>query len=163
MTIAHKTKSIVPSVFKQYGPSLCITNEQNKKIAEFELLTNAKFKRNIKGYVSANLCVTDVEQLLLANLRIAKKQIMGLPCVICGEPDTTIYHIKHVRKTLQKKQLSNFNYCLEVMGLTNYKTISVCSYHYKLIHSGKYDDTSLKTIFKNFKNKGIGFDEKKRL
>lgn len=161
MTIAHKTKSKVPKVFKKYGPNLSITNQHNKVISNFGVLTNAKFKRNIKEYVKSNLCVADVEQLLLSNLRIAKKQIISLPCVICGEQNTVMHHIKHVRKVLQKKQPGSFNYYLEAMRLVNRKTIPVCPYHHKLIHSGKYDGVSLKTVFKNVKNEGIGFNKKK--
>jgi len=161
MTIAHKTKSKVPKVFKKYGPSLSITNQHNKVIGKFDVLTNAKFKRDPKGYGTSNLCVADVEQLLLANLRIAKKQIIRLPCVICGEQNTVMHHVKHVRKVLQKKQPNIFNYYLEVMRLVNRKTIPVCQYHHKLIHSGKYDGVSLKNIFKNFKNEGIGFNKNK--
>jgi len=55
MTIAHKTKSKVPKVFNKYGPNLSITNDQNKVIANFGILTNAIFKRNIKGSVTSNL------------------------------------------------------------------------------------------------------------
>jgi len=105
--------------------------------------------------------VTDVEQLLLANLRIAKKQIIRLPCFICGEQNTVMHHIKHVRTALQKKQTGSYNYYLEVMRLTNRKTIPVCHYHHKLIHSGKYDGVSLKNVFNNFKEEGIGFNKKK--
>lgn len=161
MTIAHKTKSKVPKVFKKYGLSLSITNHGNKVIGNFGVLTNATFKRNIKNFVTSNLCVVDVEQLLLANLRIAKKQIIRSPCVICGDLNTEMHHIKHVRKTLQRTQPGSFNYYLEVMRLTNRKTIPVCRHHHKLIHSGKYDGVSLKNVFKNFKNEGIGFNKKK--
>jgi len=55
MTIAHKTKSKVPKVFKKYGPNLGITNDKNKVIAYFGILTNAIFKRNIKGSGTFNL------------------------------------------------------------------------------------------------------------
>ena len=79
--------------------------------------------------------------------RIAKKQIVRLPCVICGEQNTVMHHVKHVRKVLQKKNPNSFNYYLEVMRLTNRKTIPVCPYHHKLIHSGKYDGVSLKNTF----------------
>ena len=66
-----------------------------------------------------------------------------------------------MRKALQKKKPGNYNYYLEVMRLTNRKTIPVCSHHHNLIHSGKYDGVSLKTVFNNFKKEGIGFDKKK--
>lgn len=45
MTIAHKTKSKVPKVFKKYGPALTIRNDTNKVSASFGLLSNAKFKK----------------------------------------------------------------------------------------------------------------------
>lgn len=76
MTIAHKTKSKVPKVFNKYGPNLSIKDEHGKEIAKFSPLSNSQFKRNIKDYKPSNLCVTDIEQLLLANLRIARKQMV---------------------------------------------------------------------------------------
>jgi len=160
MTIAHKTKSKVPKILNKYGPNLCVTDEKGKEIAKFGLLSNSQFKRNIKGYMSSNLCVVDVEQLLLANLRVARKRIVRQPCIICGEPNAEMHHVKHVRKILQKKKPNSYNYYLEVMRLTNRKTIPVCSHHHYLIHSGKYDGVSLKTVFENFKNEGIGFNRK---
>jgi hypothetical protein len=105
--------------------------------------------------------VTDVEQLLFTNLRIAKKQIVRLPCVICGEPNAIMYRIQHGRQILQKNKPGSFNYYLEMMRLTNRKTVSVCSHHHKLIHLGKYDGLSLRTIFKNFEKEGIGYNKNK--
>lgn len=161
ITIAHKTKSKVPKVFKKYGSNLCITNNHGKEIVKFGLLTNSQFKCNIKNHVYSNLCVTDVEQLLFTNLRIAKKQIVRLPCVICGEPNAIMYRIQHGRQILQKNKPGSFNYYLEMMRLTNRKTVSVCSHHHKLIHLGKYDGLSLRTIFKNFEKEGIGYNKNK--
>jgi len=160
MTIAHKTKSKVPKVFKKYGPDLCITDADNKAIASYGTLTNSNLKRNVRTYRPKNFCATDVEQLLLTNLRVAKKQLIRMPCVFCGKK-AVMHHVKHVRKTLQKKKRGSFNYYLEVMRLTNRKTIPVCDYHHKLIHDGKYEGVSLKTVFKNFRKEGIGFNKKK--
>jgi len=100
MTIAHKTKSKVTKVFKKYGSNICVTNKDNIEIAKFGILTNANFKRNIKGYKPVDLCATNIEQLLLANLRIAKKQIVRRPCVFCGDENSQRHHVKHVRKVL---------------------------------------------------------------
>jgi hypothetical protein len=83
-----------------------------------------------------------------------------MPCVFCGK-NAVMHHIKHVRKTLQTKKPGSFNYYLEVMRLTNRKTIPVCDYHHKLIHDGRYDGVSLKTVFNNFRKEGIGFNKKK--
>jgi len=161
MTIAQKTKSKTPKVFKKYGRNLVVTDKDNKEVANFRILTGKNFKRNVKSYSGSNLVVTDVKQLLLANLRIAKKQIVREPCIICGDPNTEMHHVKHVRKILTKKKPGSYDYYLEVMRLTNRKAIPVCQHHHNLIHAGKCNGVSLKTVFQNFKKEGIGFNQKK--
>lgn len=49
------------------------------------------------------------------------------------------------------------------MRLTNRKTIPICKYHHNLIHAGNYYGVLLKTVFKNFKKEGIGYNKKSRL
>ena len=49
MTIAHKTKSTVPKVFKKYGSELSIRDNSNKIIASYGFLSNSKFKKNVKN------------------------------------------------------------------------------------------------------------------
>ena len=51
-----------------------------------------------------------------------------------------------VRKILKNKKPGSYNYYLEVMRLTNRKTIPVCSFHHKLIYVGKYDGVFLKIL-----------------
>jgi len=51
MTIAHKTKTKISKVFKKYSVGLFITDENNKKIAEFGSLSKVRFKRNIKSKI----------------------------------------------------------------------------------------------------------------
>jgi len=51
MTIAHKTKTKISKVFKKYSIGLLITDENNKKIAEFGSLPRVEFKRNIKSKI----------------------------------------------------------------------------------------------------------------
>ena len=160
MTIAHKTKSKVPKVFKKYGSELTVTDSNNKVIASFGVLSNANFKKNVsQSYVSFS-SVTDIEQLLLVNLKVAKQHLILWPCVICGAP-AEMHHIKHVRKTLSKKKLGSFNYYLEAMRLVNRKTLPVCKYHHNLIHAGKYDKDSLSNLFDSFKKNGVGFNKNK--
>ena len=160
MTIAHKTKSKVPKVFKKYGSELTVTDSNNKVIASFDVLSNANFKKNVsQSYVSFS-SVTNIKQLLLVNLKVAKQHLILWPCVICGAP-AEMHHIKHVRKTLPKKKLGSFNYYLEAMRLVNRKTLPVCKYHHNLIHAGKYDKDSLSNLFDSFKKNGVGFDKNK--
>jgi hypothetical protein len=77
MTIAHKTKSKITKVFKKYGSELTITDSNNKVIASFGVLSNANFKKNVRqSYVSFSH-TTDIEQLLLANLKVAKQHLIS--------------------------------------------------------------------------------------
>jgi group II intron reverse transcriptase/maturase len=160
MTIAHKTKSKVSKVFDKYEANLTIKDGKNKIISSYGILTNSNFKKTVSSSRIEFTSVTNIEQLLFANLKIAKQHLIKWPCVICGEP-AEMHHIKHVRKALQKKKSGSFDMYLEVMRLVNRKTLPVCKYHHNQIHSGKYDGTSLKTLFDSFKKGGIGFNKNK--
>jgi len=105
MTLAHKSKRKTPQVFRKYGVGLCVTDNQNKVIANFGFLTNVNFKRNIRHYRPSNLYITDVEQLLSASLRVAKKQMVRVPCEI---PD--IMKSASTGKTPRKTNPGSFNY-----------------------------------------------------
>lgn len=160
MTIAHKTKSKITKVFKKYGDKLLIRDSDNKIIASFGILTNLTFKKNVNSYKLEFLNTINVEQLLLSNLKIAKQHLIKWPCAICGAP-AEMHHIKHVRKTLQKKKPESFNAYLEAMRLVNRKTLPLCKFHHHTVHTGKYDGDSLSNLFKSFKEKGVGFNKAK--
>ena len=160
MTIAHKTKSKVPKIFKKYGPELTIQDNNNKTIASYGLLSNSKFKKNVKSSHVSFSDITSIEQLLLANLKVAKQHLIKWPCVICGEP-AEMHHVKHVRKTLSKKKSGTYDFYLEAMRLVNRKTLPVCKFHHGLINAGKYDKESLKSLFNSFKENGVSFNKTK--
>jgi retron-type reverse transcriptase len=158
MTIAHKTKSKVPKVFKKYGHELSIRNSENKVVAEYGTLSNKGFKKGVSR--ASNFLPPDVDMLLVENLKIAKQHLIKWPCVICGDV-AEMHHIKHVRKVLKKKKPGTFDMYLEAMRLVNRKTLPVCKRHHVMIHSGQYDGESLKSLFNSFKNNGVGFNKVK--
>lgn len=159
MTIAHKTKSKVPKVFKKYGKTLTIRDGEDKVTAHFSLLTNKQFKKSVK-FNSATL-PPNVEVLLKENLKIASKHLIKWPCVICGDPNAEMHHVKHIRKSLRKKNPKSFDAYLEAMRIVNRKTLPVCKEHHNMIHSGVYSGESLSTLFDKFKSNGVGFNKKK--
>ena len=160
MSIAHKTKSKITKVFKKYSENLLIRDGNNKIIASFGTLTNSTFKKGIRSYELELPNAVDVEQLLFANLKVAKQHLIKWPCAICGGP-AEMHHIKHVRKSLQKKKPGSFDAYLEAMRLVNRKTLPLCKSHHNQVHSGKYDGESLSNLFESFKKKGIGFNKAK--
>jgi len=154
MTLAHKSKSKITKIFAKYGNNLNIKDSDGKTIAKFQTLTNSSFRNSKRTNNSCN-----VTQLILKNLKLAKKSVVKMPCIICGDPLSEMHHIKSVRKTLKKKVPKSFNYYMEVMRLVNRKVIPVCKYHHNLIHAGKYDGVSLKLMFQNFKQQGYNFNQ----
>lgn len=74
-----------------------------------------------------------------------------------------MHHVKHIRKTLSKKKSGTYDFYLEAvrLGLVNRKTLPVCKFRHGLIHAGKYDGESLKSLFDSFKENGVGFTKAK--
>ena len=161
MTIAHKTKSKTPKIFKKYGYNLAYKNENNKIIAEYGNLTNSTFKKSILNWTA--ITKPEIENLLISNLKTAKKHMIVWPCAICNEKENIeMHHIKHVRKTLKNKKNGSWNAYLEAMRLVNRKTLPVCKKHHNMIHRGEYDGKSLSNIFDSFKNMGLVLIKLKR-
>ena len=75
MTIAHKTKSKVTRVFRKYGDSIKILDENNDKLAEF-----GKYKSNNMKKQSYKLHTKylhrNVHDLLITNLKLAKMSMV---------------------------------------------------------------------------------------
>jgi hypothetical protein len=138
---------------------LTIRNGEDKVLADFGLLTNKQFLKSVKFNYAA--IPSNVEVLLKENLKVASKHLIKWPCVICGDPNAEMHHLKHIRKSLKKKNPKSFNAHLEAMEIVNRKTLPVCKTHHNMIHSGVCDGESLSLLFDKFKNNGMGFSEKK--
>ena len=74
MTLAHKTKSKLPKIFKKYGKDLVITNQVNRVIAKYGSLSSKEFREGVSKldyHLSPN-----IEALLSENLRLAKQRLI---------------------------------------------------------------------------------------
>jgi hypothetical protein len=166
MTLAHKSKSKVPNIFKRHGENLEIKGGPDGRV----LAKYGRFDPRAKGKSSgASHPNRDVQQLLVNSLKLGKMSMLAWPCVICGDR-AEMHHIKqqscrssikHVRKTLSHKKSGSFNAYLEAMRLVNRKTLPVCRKHHLEIHKGHYDGASLKSLFNSFKRQGVGFQKAK--
>mgnify|MGYP002259866197 CR=1 FL=1 len=161
MTIGHKTKMNISKVFKKYGDSLVIKSDNKKVLASWQPynIENFNSKRFRKNLSSINP-ERDIHSLIIKNLRIGKVKQIVLPCAICGDKNSEMHHIKHVRKMLQNKKKNSLNYFLEAMKLVNRKCIPLCKQHHINVHKGLYDGDSLKNIFKHFNNLGVKYNKK---
>lgn len=70
MTLAHKTKSKVPKIFKKYGVDLTITDHNNKVIAKFGRLSNKTFRNNFKNNNTDDFVAPNIDDLSKETFKI---------------------------------------------------------------------------------------------
>ena len=102
----------------------------------------------------------NIQTLIFRNLKLARASTIKFACAICGELETEMHHIHHVRKTLKTKKKKSLYYFLEAMRLVNRKTIPLCKKHHRDVHNGIYDGIALSKVFKYFEKNKAGFNKK---
>lgn len=80
MTIAHKIKSKIPKVFKKYGSDVCIIDDKDNPLVEFESLINTEFKK--KFFKKLILPPSGVDRLLAGGLTWVKTPMVIWPCIV---------------------------------------------------------------------------------
>lgn len=158
-TLAHKTKSKIPKIFKKYGSDLTLKSENNTVIAHYGKSVIEAFQKQRFNRMELTQG-KDVNELLKANIKIAKMHMVRWVCVICQQP-AEMHHLRHVKKVLRKKVPNPYDAYLEAMRIVNRKTLPVCRKHHEMIHSGKYSGTSLTKLFESFKNNGVSYSKVK--
>lgn len=74
---------------------------------------------------------------------------LDLPCALCGNPETEMHHINHIRKT-KITMISPIDSVKRMMFLRNRRQIPVCrDCHMNKIHSGKYTGPPLRKLYDN--------------
>jgi predicted HNH restriction endonuclease len=77
------------------------------------------------------------------NVRLRTRSKLGLPCVVCGDPNRVqMHHVRHIRK-FEDGAPRGFT---RVMAALNRKQVPVCKACHERIHRGEYDGLSLKDL-----------------
>lgn len=77
------------------------------------------------------------------NVRLRTRSKLGLPCVVCGDPNKVqMHHVRHIRK-MDGGEPKGFT---RVMAALNRKQVPVCKACHERIHRGEYDGLSLKDL-----------------
>jgi hypothetical protein len=77
------------------------------------------------------------------NVRLRTRSKLGLPCVVCGNPNKVqMHHVRHIRK-MDDREPKGFT---RVMAALNRKQVPVCKACHERIHRGEYDNLSLKEL-----------------
>ena len=74
---------------------------------------------------------------------------LDLPCALCGNSETEMHHIRHIRKS-NVTEISPIDSVTRMQSLRNRKQIPVCrDCHMNKIHSGLYKEPPLKKLYDN--------------
>jgi group II intron reverse transcriptase/maturase len=171
MTIGHKTKSRIGSVFKKYGDNLCVTNSDNNIVAKWDKWDSIPLTERVKiKWKSDNPGLfKNVEILIKSNLKLGRISLIFEPCVICGSTlNVEIHHIKSARLAQKNTKVNSLKSWVNEKRLDNRNRIPLCSFHHRIVHIGEYQGKNLKNYVKaSFKHDSAeefkGVNERKSL
>jgi hypothetical protein len=131
-TLAHKERSSVAKIFRQYGKSMTFTKPNGRAVCFFTVpLTQVK-KAKTKA---------EVDALPTWGPRRTQTRLQE-SCALCGSLERVeMHHVRHIRKRGQA--VRGFGLYLSAI---NRKQLPVCHTCHRDIHRGKYDGASLAAI-----------------
>jgi group II intron reverse transcriptase/maturase len=136
-TLALKRKVSITRVMKARDIGVRVTNKNGQA-------RNVVFFRNTDWTVKRDAFKDSPEiDLVRMNVRLRTRSKLGLPCVVCGDPDRVqMHHVRHIRK-FEDGAPRGFT---RVMAALNRKQVPVCKACHERIHRGEYDGLSLKDL-----------------
>lgn len=136
-TLALKKKVPITRIMKSRDIGVQITNKNGQ-------VRNVMFYRNTDwtGNRDAFKDRPGID-LVQMQIRLRTRSKLGLPCVVCGNPNKVqMHHVRHIRK-LDGGAPKGFT---RVMQALNRKQVPVCKACHIRIHRGEYDGLSLKDL-----------------
>jgi group II intron reverse transcriptase/maturase len=147
-TLGAKHQLSLKQVFKKYGKPIRakLSGLEKAKTVVFDKpislsaeYLNDKYARTTR-YGKA-LAFVEIDPLQKFINRIKERNILELPCIICGTEDNIeMHHLKRLKDTKDKSTL------IKVMSTMRRKTIPLCMACHDKVHAGKYDGLSLREI-----------------
>jgi group II intron reverse transcriptase/maturase len=136
-TLALKRKTLITRVMKGRDVGVQVRNK-NGQMRRIVFYRNTDWTTNRDAFKDS----PEVD-LVRMNVRMRTRSKLGLPCVVCGDPDTVqMHHVRHIRK-MDGGAPKGFT---RVMAALNRKQVPVCKACHEKIHRGKYDGLSLKDL-----------------
>jgi len=136
-TLALKRKVSITRVMKARNIGVQVTNKNGQ-------VRNVVFFRNTDWTVRRDAFKDSPDiDLVRMNARLRTRSKLGLPCVVCGDPNRVqMHHVRHIRK-FEDGAPRGFT---RVMAALNRKQVPVCKACHERIHRGEYDGLSLKDL-----------------
>ncbi len=136
-TLALKKKVSITRVMKSRDIGVQVTNKNGQA-------RNIMFFRNTDWTVKRDAFKNSPDiDLVRMNVRLRTRSKLGLPCVVCGDPNKVqMHHVRHIRK-MDGGVPKGFT---RVMAALNRKQVPVCKTCHEKIHRGEYDGLRLKDL-----------------
>jgi group II intron reverse transcriptase/maturase len=136
-TLALKKKTSITKVLKARDIGVQVRNTNGQ-------VRNIVFYRNSDWTVNRDAFKNSPEvDLVRMSVRLRTRSKLGLPCVVCGNPDKVqMHHVRHIRK-MDGVAPKGFT---RVMAMLGRKQIPVCKACHEGIHRGDHDGLSLKDL-----------------
>jgi nicotine oxidoreductase len=136
-TLALKRKTPITRVMKGREISVQVRTKKGQ-------VRNIVFYRNTDWTIRRDAFKDSPEvDLVRMNVRLRTRSKLGLPCMVCGDPNKVqMHHVRHIRK-MDDKEPKGFT---RVMAALNRKQVPVCKACHERIHRGEYDSLNLKDM-----------------
>lgn len=136
-TLALKKKVPITRIMKSRDIGVQITNRDGRT-------RNIVFFRNSDWTIKRDAFKNYPEiDLVRMQVRLRTRSKLGLPCVVCGDPNKVqMHHVRHIRK-MDGNEPRGFT---RVMMALNRKQVPVCKACHEKIHRGDYDGLGLKDL-----------------
>lgn len=136
-TLALKKKAPITRVMRGKDIGVQITNQKGQT-------RQVVFYRNTDWTHKRDAFNDSPEvDLVRMQVRLRTRSKLGLPCVVCGDPNKVqMHHVRHIRK-MDGEAPKGFT---RVMQALNRKQVPVCKACHTRIHRGEYDGLSLKDL-----------------
>jgi len=136
-TLALKKKTSITRVMRGRDISVQVRTKKGR-------VRNIVFYRNTDWTIRRDAFKDTPEvDLVTMNVRLRTRSKLGLPCVVCGNPNKVqMHHVRHIRK-MDDREPKGFT---RVMAALNRKQVPVCKACHERIHRGEYDGLSLKEL-----------------
>jgi group II intron reverse transcriptase/maturase len=136
-TLALKKKIPITRIIRNRNIAVQVTRKNQVRKVVFYRSPDWTHKRD-----AFKTSEPDVD-IVRMQVRLRTKSKLGLPCIVCGNPNhIQMHHTRHIRK-MDGKEPKGF---LRVMSALNRKQIPVCKTCHQKIHRGEYDGLSLKDL-----------------
>jgi len=135
--LALKKKTSITRVMRGRDISVQVSTKKGQ-------VRNIAFYRNTDWTVRRDAFKDSPDvDLVRMNVRLRTRSKLGLPCVVCGNPNKVqMHHVRHIRK-MDGREPKGFT---RVMAALNRKQVPVCKACHERIHRGEYDGLSLKEL-----------------